>query len=368
MKLLSYMACAIILLVSCGHHKEGKEIKDYNVVGNSIIINNSSPLLDKIKTEAVKTHKYSEEITTAGSIKAIPNKYAEIASPFAGRIVKSFIRLGQHVKKNEPIFEINSPEFFEAGKLYYQAKQELELAHKNLKRQQDLSINGVGIQKDLEEAELNHSNKERDFENAILSLKVFQVNPKNLILGQSLIVRSPIEGEIIKNNLVMGQYIKDDEAPVASVAELSKVWVIGQVKEKDISKVSKDSDVQICLSSIGDQCINAKIYHISDILDEDTRSVEVYIECKNDKRLIKPGMYATVKFIHSPQEKILIPSSSILQLEDNNYVFVQTGTNTYERRNVRTNTTNSNMTIIESGLSKGEIIITVGSYYLMEAK
>jgi len=368
MKLLSYMALAIILLSSCGHHKEHKEIKDYTINGKTIIINSNSKLLDKIKTSKVKTHRYSEEVTASGSVKAIPNKYAEIAAPFAGRIVKSFIRLGQHVKKNEPIFEINSPEFFEAGKLYYQAKQELELAHKNLKRQEDLSNNGVGIQKELEEAIVNHSNKERDFENAKLSLKVFQVNPKNLVLGQSLIVRSPIEGEIISNNLVIGQYIKDDETPVASVAELSKVWVVGQVKEKDISKISKESTVQICLSSIGEQCINAKVYHISDILDIDTRAVEVFVECDNSDRLIKPGMYATVTFIHTPQEKILIQSSAILQLENNKYVFVKTGENSYERRSVKTKTTNSKMTIIEAGLNIGEEIISTGSYYLMEAK
>ena len=62
--------------------------------------------------ETVKTAEFSDELATAGIVKAIPNKYAQIAAPFAGRITRSFVHLGQHVKKNEAIFEINSPDFF----------------------------------------------------------------------------------------------------------------------------------------------------------------------------------------------------------------------------------------------------------------
>jgi cobalt-zinc-cadmium efflux system membrane fusion protein len=365
MRLLISILCVAALLTACKNNDGKKESKHYSIQGKTIVIEENSSLIQKIKTEKITTEQYCEELTTAGIIKAIPNKYAQIAAPFAGRITKSFIRLGQHVKKNAPLFEINSPDFFEASKAYYQAKQEMQLAEKSLKRQQDLSSNGVGVQKDLEEAELDHNNKVRDYENTKLSLRVFQVNPKNLVLGQALIVRSPIEGDIIENNLVIGQYLKGDEEPIALVAELSKVWVVGQLKEKDINNISKESDVEIYLNN---KCIKAKVYHISQVLDEETRSVEVFIECDNTDRELKPGMYASVKFIHTPQEKILIPSSAVLQMEDNNYVFVQTAPNSYIRRIVKTKTTSSDKLIVLSGLEIGDTIVTAGSYFLMEAK
>ena len=78
-------------------------------------------------------------MTTTGIVKAIPNKYAQIASPFAGRIIKSFVKLGQHVSVDSPIFEISSPAFFEAGKSYYHAKQEMLLAEKQMKRLEELN-------------------------------------------------------------------------------------------------------------------------------------------------------------------------------------------------------------------------------------
>jgi len=368
MRLIISMLCTVALLSSCNTDKANKEQKDYSIEGKTIVIKDNSPLLQKLTIEEVKTSEYSEELHTTGTIKAIPNQYAEIAAPFAGRITRSYIRLGQHIKKNEAIFEINSPDFFEASNTFFQAKQEMQLAKKNLKRQEDLTKNGIGAKKELEEAEVDYAIKERDFENAKLSLKVFQVDADKLVAGQSLIVRSPIEGEIIDNNIVIGQYIKEDEEPVALVAELNKVWVVGQVKEKDITKISKESDVEICTSANTESCIKAKVYHISDILDEETRSVQVYIECDNSERFLKPGMYASVKFIHTPEEKILIPASAVLQMEDNNYVFVKTANNSFEKREIRTETSSSDKLIVTSGLKQGEKIVSEGSYFLMQVK
>ena len=121
-----------------------------------------------------------------------------------------------------PVFEISSPSFFETGKGYYQAKQEVwSCALKSLKkREKDLLQSKVGVQKELEEAEVNYELKKKDYENAVAALKVFQIEPEDLVLGQPLIVRSPIAGEIVTDRIVIGQYIKEDAEPVAVIANL----------------------------------------------------------------------------------------------------------------------------------------------------
>lgn len=366
MKIIMSMLCAIVILLSCNNNTADKTQKDYSIIGNQIKIKENSSLLRKLTTQDVKTTEYSKEFHSTGTIKAIPNQYAQIAAPFTGRITKSHIRLGQHIKKDEPIFEINSSDFFDASNSFFQSKQEMQLALKNLNRQKDLAKNGVGTQKDLEEAEVNYAIKEKDFENAKLSLNVFQVNADKLIPGQSLIVRSPIEGEVIDNKIVIGQYIKEDQEPIAIVAELKKVWVVGQVKEKDINNISKDSDVEICTSA--NSCIKARVYHISDILDEETRSVQVYIECSNPNRVLKPGMYASVKFINAAKKSIIIPSSAVLQMENSNYVFVEISKNIFERREIQATTISTDKLLITSGLTQGERIVSEGSYFLMQLK
>ena len=79
----------------------------------------------------------------------------------------------------------------------------------------------------------------------VAALKVFQINPDEMALGQPLIVRSPIAGEVVKDRIVIGQYMKEDAEPVAVIADLSKVWVVAHVKEKDLSLIQALDEVEI---------------------------------------------------------------------------------------------------------------------------
>ena len=336
--------------------------------GDTVFVNGGNGILQKLQIETMTPVSYKKKITISGVVRAIPNNYAEVASPFAGRITKSFVRLGQHVNIDSPIFEISSPSFFEAGKAYYQSKQEMQLAEKNLKRQKDLFANGVGIQKDVEEAEVTYELTKRDFENSIASLNVYHVKPDELVLGQPLIVRSPIQGEIVDNKIVLGQYLKEDAEPVAIVAELSKVWVAAQLKEKDIKSVHQSDEVEISLTGIPGSHFKGKVYHISEILDDETRSVQVFIECDNKDRNLKPGMYVTAQFSDSSDFSILIPISSVLQMDDSCFVFLQLSRNKFVRRPVIIAGTDNNMVIIKSGLKAGDKIISKDGTLLLEAR
>lgn len=204
--------------------KSGETTTPQVRVDNDIIaVAPGSPVLERLTTGKVTATPYRATFTTSGMVQAIPARYAEIATPFAGRIVKSFVRLGQKVVQGSPIFEISSPSFFDTGKAYYQAKQEMELALKSLNREKDLLKNHVGVEKEVEEAEVNYELKKKDYENAVAALKVYQIDPGTMVLGQPLVVRSPIAGEVVKDNIVLGQYIKEDAGPLALVADLSKV-------------------------------------------------------------------------------------------------------------------------------------------------
>jgi len=360
--------CLAWLTVSCHNKSESVSSANYTLKGDTILIPENSNLKEKLKMNLVSTVPYKHKLSASGVVKAIPNNYAQIASPFAGRIIKSFVRLGQLVTVNAPIFEISSPSFFEAGKAYYQSKQEMQLAEKNLRRQQDLLKNGVGIQKDLEEAEVTFEVSKRTYENSIASLKVYHVNTEEMVLGQPLIVRSPIAGEVISDNIVIGQYLREDAGPVSIVAELGKVWVVGQVKEKDINNIHESDEVEVDVAGMPGLSIHGVVYHISEMLDEETRSVEVFIECENKGRNLKPGMYVTAQFSEIADNSILIPSSAVLQLEESSFVFVKTKGNGYLKRLIQTSGTDSDRVILKSGLKPGEEIVTDCGFYLLDAK
>lgn len=244
----------------------------------------------------------------------------------------------------------------------------MQQAERTLKRQKDLMANGVGVMKDLEEAQTAYDVEKKEYENAVMGIKIFKANPEKLSLGQALVVHAPIVGEVIENKVVLGQFIKDDAASVATVANLSKVWIVGQVKEKDIRYIHEKDKCEIEVAAFPGKKIKGKVYHVNEIVDEDTRSVQVLIECNNSDHTLKPGMYVSVNFIDAPASVILIPLKAILQMNEANFVFVVNADGKYIKRKVETGGTDGDRVVIKSGLAKGEKIVSEGGFYLLEAK
>lgn len=359
-----FLYCGVILLTGCSRSCEQQETCGYKFNGDTVHIQNPG-CAGNLRVSEVFAVPYSREIITAGTVRPIPTKYANIAPPFAGRIVKSFRKMGEFVSEGTPLFEIVCADFTDAQKEYFQTRSSRELALKDLKRKEDLAKNGVCSQKELEEAENGLLIAEKDFENAREALYVYQVaNPENMKLGEPLVVRAPISGLLIDNNIVPGQYLKDDSEPIAVVADLSKVWVSAQVKEKDIRFINEGSRLNIEIAAYPGVKIEGTVYHIEEELDEDTRSIRVLSECENKDEMLKLGMYTTVHFTADTVAMPAVPETALLQGAEDVFVFVQTAPDTYVKRSVTVESTSGKKAYISEGLKPGEKIISEGGYYL----
>lgn len=339
--------------------------QEITVKNNQVTIPENSPVLKKIKTLTVSDQEYNHDITSVGTIEAIPNNYAEIASPFSGRVTRSFVNIGQKVSAGSPLFEVLSSGYLDVQKEYSDALNEAGLAEKRYKRQQDLVKHGVGIQKELEEAETEFKNKKISLSNASTALKIYNSQSKG---SGGLIVRAPIAGEVISNKIVTGQYLREDAEPVMIVAELSKVWISGEVKEKDLRFIKNGDQVSVKVNTYPDRAITGKVYHINDWVDEATRSIKVLIECNNPDKTLKPGMFATIIYSTDSENTIIIPTSALMQKDDNQYVWIKTGKNQFMKRNVTTAEASEKTIKITSGLKSGDEIITTGGIYLLDVK
>lgn len=367
-----YLALIAVFLIgltaSCKQQTVKERPADFTLKGDVITLPENSVLRGKLKYITVDTEPYQMQMLTAGTVKAIPTQFAEIAPPFQGRVTKSYIRLGMKTTTETPLFEITSPDFIAAQKVFFQERSQMQQAERTLKRQKDLMANGVGTQKDLEEAQTGYDVEKKEFENALIGIRIFKANPDKLSLGQSLVVYAPITGEVIENKVVLGQFIKDNAASVAIVANLNKVWIAGQVKEKDIRYIHEKDECEIEVAALPGKKIKGKVYHVNEMVEEDTRSIQVLIECDNNDHRLKPGMYATVNFIDAPAAAIIVPLKAILQMNDSNFVFVVTPDGKYIRRKIETGGTQKDRVVIQSGLARGEKIVSEGGFYLLGAK
>lgn len=363
-KLMNAALLSLAFLPACRNVQTVQEESAYTFKGDTVCICDNDILAGKLIVSPIGIEPYSKEVVTAGTVQAIPTQFAYIAPPFSGRITKSHIRIGQRVQVNTPLFEINSPEFMEVQKSFFQAKSEKELARKDLKRKEDLKRNGVASEREYEEALHALDMAEKEYENAYSALLVYQVLPEDMVFGHPLVIRSPITGDVIENNIVTGQYLNSESDPVAVVADLSSVWVAAQVKEKDIRFIHEGDKMVIHVSAWPGKSITGTVYHVEEAVDEETRSIKVLSICDNKEELLKMGMYATVHFLDKPADCIVIPDKAILQGENDSYVFVEISHNTFARRAVSVEMTREGKAIINQGLQPADRIITEGGYYL----
>jgi len=357
-----------IIFTSCSSKQTEKHTINYVVLGDTINIPAGSNLENKLQLATVTSTSYSPQILTAGTVKAIPTQYAEIAPPFKGRVTHSYLRLGMKTNIGTPLFEISSPDFIEAQKVFFLERSQSAQAYKNLRRQEDLVAHGVGTQKDLEEAQTAYEVAMKEYENALIGIRIFKADPDKLSLGQPLVVRAPISGEVIENKVVLGQFIRDDAASIATVAELSRIWIASQVKEKDIRFVNKLDDCNITMAAFPENIMKGKIYHVNEIVDEATRSIQVLIAVDNKDRMLKPGMYVNVNFTAAPSPATLIPAKAIMQMDNASFVFVMVAPGKYIRREVATSATITDKVVVQSGLHAGEQIIAEGGFYLLDTQ
>ena len=232
----------LLLIVACSNNEATKEAVDLSLTGDTIVVNEKSPIFDHIITQKSHFQDFSAEFRTIGTVRPVSGKFAEIAPPFAGRIVKSHIRLGQKLAAGSPVFELVSSEFYEATKAYFAAQSGNELAQRKYNRQKELAANGVAAQRDLEQAQSEAIITSKEFEQAKATLNIFNIDAASLQMGQPMKVVSPISGEVVKCNITIGSYAKEDSEPLAVVADF-RVYGLLHLLRKNILEQSKMATV-----------------------------------------------------------------------------------------------------------------------------
>lgn len=358
-----------LLLVSCGGNSASKTESEKEFKGDTVIVNAKSAICSKIKLVDVQKSDFCNEFRTVGTVQAENGCYAEVSTPFDGRVTRLYVHLGSKVSAGQCLYEISSPDFVEVSKGYFQAERNYETIQKSYARKKSLFDHGIIAQKELDEISTEMANAKKELESAEATLRVFNMSPQNLKMGQNLRVCAPIAGEVVSNDVTVGQFVKADDAPMLKIADLRKVWVSAMVKEHYIGIVNKQNHAEIFTEAQPDSIYWGKILNVGNMVDEETRAVQVVMSVDNAKNNLKHGMYVSVHFISNAEPAIVLPASSVFQGEERSYVYVATSkSNTYVRRevDVKTGSDDHKQVCVLSGLEVGEKVVSEGGLFFNE--
>jgi RND family efflux transporter MFP subunit len=155
---------------------------------------------------------------------------------------------------------------------------------------------------------------------------------------------------------------------VLRVADLSSVWVIGQVYEKDLGKIRVGGEATVTTEAYQGRIFRGRVSYVDPTLDPSTRTAQLRIELANPRQALKIGMYVNVAFplLGSAASAVAgVPSSAVQNIKNEQVVFVATSdANVFAMRPVRLGPETNGRYMVLEGLAVGDRVVTEGSFLL----
>lgn len=179
---------------------------------------------------------------------------------------------------------------------------------------------------------------------------------------KTLMLRAPASGVVIEKTVLQGQRIMPG-MDLYKIADLSTVWVEGEVFEKDLALITLGRKAQITFESYPGQTFSGSVSYVYPTVTADSRTGRIRIELPNPQLRFKPGMYADMQFqvpVHG--QGIHIPRSAVLQTGERSMVFVQMSDGMLVPRQIKTGTVTTEHVEVLSGLSAGEVVVASANF------
>ena len=168
-----------------------------------------------------------------------------------------------------------------------------------------------------------------------------------------ILIRAPRAGVVIDRQINPGE-ITDGSKPLFTLANLSHVWLVANIFEKDVESLKKGQDAIVTLDDVPNQSFPAKIVWLGDSLNPTTRTLPVRANVPNPDLILRPNMFARIKIDVGDTQVLLVPRSAIIQKGDRTLVFIVNANGSYEERDVVTGIDDADDIEIKSGLNAGE--------------
>lgn len=305
------------------------------------------------------------------TVQSNENELAEVTTLIRGRVVKVYVDVGQDVKKDALLAMLHSTDLGVTEGAYLKAAARLHEADLAYERAKDLYEHKAVSLAELQrrEAEMKTARAEaRETRNRLELLGVPRQEVERLdrehTIKADVPLRAPFDGRVIMRNITRGEVVETNQK-FFTVADLSNVWVVGNVPEKDVQFISRDQKVDVVVSAYPHAIFPGTITYISDVLDPATRTMRLRVTVPNPNHLLKPEMFATVRVYAAPDPNALtVPLEAVQNGPTGKMVFVRRGVNEFEVRTVKLGNEQGEAVTVLDGVSGGEQVVTKGSFVL----
>ena len=336
---------------------------------------------EQIQRAGIKIETVGERISTdatgqqtTGVVR--PNSYRETpVMSLIGGIVRSVgPELGQSVRKGQTIAVVSSNDLADAQTKYLAAFAELEEHHKHHARTEKLVAIGAASREELELATTKLKAAESEVANLRQRLLLLGLSSQRVSalrstsqVSSEVSLPAPASGTVTSRTVNSGEVIEANKE-LLRVTDLSSVWVVAQVYEKDLGKIHIGSGASITTDAYPGRVFRGRVSYIDPAINPQTRTAQARIELANPGQQLKIGMYVNVAFGAlggAENTAPTIPAAAVQNLNNQQVVFVATNEpNVFIMRPLRLSPETNGIYQVLEGLNVGDRIVTNGSFLL----
>ena len=351
-----------------GGDKDEHEDEEYGVV----ILSPEKQKSSGIEIKKVTLEHAAVPLSATAVVEMNMDRSAKISPRVAGRAVRIIASQGDRVKLGQALAYLDSVELDQTWADYLKAQGKGELARKNLQREEILFEKKISPEKDVLRAKQEVTETEADLNLARERFRLLGVNVSQFVVSKGngnhplIPVAAPVGGVVIEKTVTQGEMVSPEKA-LFTVADLSTLWVIIDIYEKDMSRLRPGTGVKVSVTAFPDKAFRGKISYISDVVDEKTRTEKARVTIDNSSGLLKPGMFATVLIEDTSGETerlIVVPEEAVFIDGTKRYVFIQTAPDKFKMTEIEAGRTFGNRLEVTSGLKEGEMVAVKGAFIL----
>ena len=328
--------------------------------------------MSHVQVLTVQPTTLTRSLRLTGAVAYNSFRTTPVITQVSGPVSRVVVVPGQRVIQGEPMLYVASPDYSQLRTNYLKAKDAYALAQKANARAQDLYQHNAIAEQNVEQAQSAEVQASGDLVAAQAALKVMGVSDPDALVKAppsfEVPVKAPIGGLVVEQDVSAGQLIQPGTTQCFMISDVSTVWVLVNVYQKDLPYVRVGDQVTIQTDTYP-EVFHGRIAYVAASLDPSTRTLQARIETNNPGEKLKKDMYvvATVN-AGMIQNAIALPDAAVLRDTENQpFVYAGAASNKFGRRSVTLGESLNGQTEITSGLKAGDRVVGNGSLFLQFA-
>lgn len=363
---------ATLLYRASSHQEAGATVAARTEDGAQLALGKEALAKNPIAVARVTRTPLAADLPLVGSVAYDQSRYAIVGPLVAGRVVTLRAGLGDVVKKGQLLAEIESAEVGQAQAAWLSATARANAAEANARRERELAAQRVSSAREEEVAQATALSESAEVRAATERLRAFGLSAGDVSqlsrggAGGRVPLRAPIDGTVVSRAIALGQAVERG-TDAFQIVDLSQLWVLLDVHEKDLGRVHVGQKVEISTEAASG-VLRGAVGYVSPIVDEKTRTANVRISFDNHAGLLRPGQYVTARLLGDPAHAgppvLVVPRRCLQRVEGKLIVFVRTAGGRFERRTVESGAAAGDLVEVRAGLAEGEEVASDGAFLL----